>query len=385
MKILSIVGARPQFIKLMPLVEALKKRKGVCHVLLHTGQHYDYTMSKVFFDELAIPKPKYHLGVGSGSHGHQTGEMLKRIENVLVKERPDVVVVFGDTNSTLAGALAATKMHIPVVHIEAGLRSFNKSMPEEINRVITDHVSDALFCPTEIAIKNLRDEGFYNIAYGSGIISLKKINSYLRRKEAFVVKTGDIMQDSLNMSLGTAQRKSSILNRLKLRPYSYSLVTLHRVENTDNRRRLKVIVNAIKEISKTKTIVWPIHPRTRKALGVVRLPSSLKVINPAGYFDMLILEKNACKIITDSGGVQKEAWWLGIPCVTIREQTEWIETLKNGRNRLVSADRGKIIKAIKDTSVTILDSSIKNQHKVADLMASILIERYKRLVRKGLD
>ncbi len=328
-KILTIVGARPQFIKCAPVSRVL--RKSAVEVLIHTGQHYDDNMSEAFFRELDIPKPNYNLGVGSASHGVQTGEMLKGIEDVLVKERPDVVLVYGDTNSTLAGALAASKMHIPVAHVEAGLRSFNRRMPEEINRVVTDHLSDQLFCPTETSVKHLAQEG---ISKGVHLV-------------------GDVMYDSLLYNVKVAEAKSTILERLRLRSKEYCLATVHRAENTDDAGRLQAILEAFREISKTYPVVWPVHPRTRKILqtldaSFITSPSpdqALRLSEPVSYLDMLALERRARVILTDSGGVQKEAYWLRVPCVTLREETEWVETLELGWNQIVGTDVGAIQRA----------------------------------------
>ncbi len=393
MKIISIVGARPQFIKVMPLIRAIEKynksgnprlswssnprvlRTQIQHILVHTGQHYDYEMSKVFFDELNIPEPDYNLGVGSGFHGQQTGEMLKRIEKVLIKENPDWVLVYGDTNSTLAGALAAKKLHIPLAHIEAGLRSYNREMPEETNRVLTDHCSDILFCPTENAVKNLKKEGFTNIINNGKLVkfSSKLPNNQITQspylpsprplwerervrgklpnnpitQSPIVINVGDIMYDALLMCLPIAEKKSKILHKLNLKPKEYYLATIHRAENTDNTDRLKNILKALIEISKHKPVVFPIHPRTRKRSKSfdISLPTSnFLLINPVSYLDMLILEKNALEILTDSGGVQKEAYLLKVPCVTLREETEWIETVEAGWNKITGFDYSKIIK-----------------------------------------
>jgi len=309
LKIVSVVGARPNFIKALPVSKAI--RKNFKEVLVHTGQHYDYLMNKVFFDQLGLPEVDYHLNVGSGSHGFQTGEMLKRIEEVLVKEDPDLVLVFGDTNTTIAGALAAAKLHIKVGHIEAGLRSFDKNMPEEINRILTDHCSDFLFCPTETAVKNLQKEAIYEGVY----------------------LTGDVMVDSLNHCIKIAQTHN-ILDKLGLQPGSYYLAK---------------IVEAFKQIP---GIVFPCHPRTKKALeryGLLEdLKNFVKLIDPVGYIEMLTLEKNAKKIITDSGGIQKEAYILGIPCITIRNSTEWVETIQDGWNILVDVDPGRIIDSVEN-------------------------------------
>jgi UDP-N-acetylglucosamine 2-epimerase (non-hydrolysing) len=325
MEIASIVGARPNFIKCAPLSREL--RKEFDEILIHTGQHYDYEMNKVFFDELKIPEPDYHLGVGSGSHGYQTGEMLKRIEEVLIKEKPDLVLVFGDTNSTLAGALAASKLHIKVGHIEAGLRSFDKKMPEEINRILTDHCSDLLFCPTETAVRNLEGEGVTKGVY----------------------LTGDVMVDAIKENIKIAEKKSKILGELGLRLKEYYLTTLHRAENTDDESNLRNIVDALCEIEK---LVFPCHPRTEKCLKQFglrdKLTREVMVIKPVGYLDMLMLEKDAKKILTDSGGVQKEAYIFKVPCITLRGNTEWVETIKDGWNVLVGANKEKIVKMAND-------------------------------------
>ncbi len=360
LRVASIVGARPQFIKLAPLVQAIKSYNSpgtqLSHLIIHTGQHYDYEMSKVFFDELRIPEPNYHLGVGSASHGYQTGEILKRTEEVLLKGKPDWVLVYGDTNSTLAGALAAAKLYIPVTHIEAGLRSYNKNMPEEINRVLTDHCSDILFCPTKTAVKNLEKQGFINIVnegklIGNNFYSDLRLLTY---NLPLVINVGDIMYDAFLMSLEIAEKKSTILSTLDIEPKSYYLITVHRAENTDNPDKLINILEALIEISKQNPVIFPIHPRTKKALSSLALPqplpSRLNIIDSTSYFDMLILEKHAIKILTDSGGVQKEAYWLKVPCITLREQTEWVETVEAGWNVVVGTDKKRIIESIVNTS-----------------------------------
>ena len=325
MKIASIVGARPNFIKCAPLSREL--RKEFKEILIHTGQHYDYEMNKVFFDELRIPEPDYHLGVGSGTHGEQTGEMLKKTEEVLIKEAPDLVLVFGDTNSTLAGALAASKLHIKVGHIEAGLRSFDRRMPEETNRVLTDHCSNLLFCPTETAVENLKREGITKGVY----------------------LTGDVMVDALKENIEIAEKKSMILDELGLKPEEYYLATIHRPENTDDFNRLKSIVAAFCVIG---NLVFPCHPRTEKLLKQFgfwdMLTKKIKVIKPVGYLDMLMLEKNAKKILTDSGGIQKEAYIFKVPCITLRDNTEWVETVEDGWNVLVGANEEKIVRMADD-------------------------------------
>jgi UDP-N-acetylglucosamine 2-epimerase (non-hydrolysing) len=325
MKIASIIGARPNFVTCAPLSGEI--RKEFDEVIIHTGQHYDYEMNKVFFDELKIPEPDYHLDVGSGSHGEQTGEMLKRTEEVLIKETPDLVLVFGDTNTTLAGALAAVKLHMKVAHVEAGLRSFDRLMPEEINRVLTDHCSDLLFCPTETAVKNLKTEGI-------------SIGVYL---------TGDVMVDALQENIEIAERNSKILDKFGLKPQEYHLATLHRAENTDDIYKLKSIVDAFCEF---ENVIFACHPRTEKHLKLDglwdMLTKKIKVIKPVGYLDMLLLEKNAKKILTDSGGVQKEAYIFKVPCITLRENTEWVETVEDGWNVLVGANKDKIIKMVNE-------------------------------------
>lgn len=329
MKTASIVGARPNFIKLAPVSREIRKKME--EVIIHTGQHYDYELDRIFFKELGIPDPNYHLGIGSGTHGRQTGAMLKAIEEILLKEQPDIALVFGDTNTTLAGALAAAKLHIPVAHVEAGLRSFNKKMPEEVNRVLVDHCSDFLFCPTKTAVDNLNKESLVN----------------------GVSLTGDVMLDILQECIRIAERSSKILDKLDLRPKEYFLATVHRAENADEPERLKSIVEALCSI---QNVVFPCHPRTRKRLEELflweRVVKSVQVINPVGYLDMLLLEKTACKILTDSGGVQKEAYMLQTPCITMRDETEWVETVEDGWNLLVGADKNAIVKAACDSEPT---------------------------------
>lgn len=321
MKVASVVGARPNFVKLAPVSRELRKRFD--EIIIHTGQHYNYEMDRVFFDDMGIPSPNYHLGVGSGSHGYQTGEMIKRLEEILLKEMPDAVLVFGDTNSTLAGALAAAKLHIPVAHLEAGLRSYNRRMPEEINRVLVDHCSDLLLCPTETAMKNLMHEG---ISRG-------------------VCLTGDVMVDAQRDCSIIAEKRSQILDELGLVRGGYKLATIHRAENTDDPVRLESLVRALQD---TGDAVLPCHPRAEKCIRNLGLWEELcrraKVIKPVGYLDMIMLEKNASKILTDSGGVQKEAYLLDVPCITLRDETEWVETVEDGWNALAGADREKIVR-----------------------------------------
>ncbi len=324
MKIASIVGARPQFIKCAPVSRELRKEHE--EVLIHTGQHYDHGMSAIFFEELAIPEPDYNLGIGSGTHGRQTGAMLGAIEDVFEKEKPDIVLVYGDTNSTFAGALAAAKLHVPVAHVEAGLRSFDRRMPEEVNRVLTDHASDILFCPTATAVTNLAAEG---IRDGVHLV-------------------GDVMVDAMNYNRAIAGERSRILEDLGVRPGEYLVITVHRPSNTDDRENLAGILGALGEAG--MPVVFPVHPRTRKYLkgyGLFsRMPENVRVVEPLGYLDMLRLMAHAAKILTDSGGIQKEAYVLGVPCITLRENTEWVETVEAGWNLIVGARRGEIVDAI---------------------------------------
>jgi UDP-N-acetylglucosamine 2-epimerase len=351
-KVVTIIGARPQFIKAATVRRAIhafnsgrssgrntKASKKIREILVHTGQHYDYLMDKVFFEELQLPHPDHHLGVGSGSHARQTGIMLERIEAVLQKEKPQGVIVYGDTNSTLAGALTAAKLHIPVAHVEAGLRSYQRTMPEEINRLLTDHLSTLLLCPTASAVNNLGREG---------------IND---GKEKVVKKVGDVMYDSILYYSKIAERRSRILEKLNLlTPNSelptsnYYLATLHRAENTDNPERLGSLLKALGVIGLKNPVILPVHPRTNKMMRIHRLlPKSqgLRLIDPVSYFDMLTLEKNAKAILTDSGGVQKEAYWLNVPCLTLREETEWVEIVEMDWNRLVGFEMKKILRGIR--------------------------------------
>ncbi len=333
-KIVTIVGARPQFIKAAAVSRALQEQKGqLVEVLVHTGQHYDDNMSQVFFDEMRIPKPDYHLEVGSGPHGQMTGKMLIKIEELLLSEKPDYVLVYGDTNSTLAGALAAVKLHIPVAHVEAGLRSFNRKMPEEHNRVLTDHVSDFLFCPTETAVNNLVKEGF-------------SINQR-HNSQPLVVNCGDVMYDAFLFYSELSAQKSKVLNDLELKDKDFVLCTIHRAENTDDPKRLKNILSFLEEISQDTTVVLPLHPRTAKILEkncqLSVFSCQLKIIDPVSYFDMVELLKQCRLVMTDSGGLQKEAFYAKAPCVTMRDETEWVETVKGGYNLVVGADKKAII------------------------------------------
>lgn len=315
MKIASIVGARPQFVKAAVVSRAFSTAL-VTHCIIHTGQHYDDTLSRIFFDELEIPRPEYNLGVGSGMHGRQTGRMLEAIERVLIEEQPDWTLVYGDTNTTLAGALGAAKLRIPVAHVEAGLRSFNRRMPEELNRILTDHASDLLFAPTNAAVNNLYREG---IAKGK------------------VHLVGDVMYDAALFYADKASRHSGVLERLSLNPGRYVLSTIHRAENTDNAVRLRAICSALAELSHDITVVFPVHPRTRKSLARANIADGhgFRLIDPVGFLEMVVLEKNAALIATDSGGVQKEAFFHQVRCVTLREETEWVELVQLGWNHIV--------------------------------------------------
>jgi UDP-N-acetylglucosamine 2-epimerase (non-hydrolysing) len=351
MKIVSIVGARPQFIKCAPVSKELRKEHE--EILVHTGQHYDPGMSDIFFEDLQIPQPDYHLEVGSGTHGKQTGAILERLENVLLTEKPQLVIVYGDTNSTLAGALAAAKLHIPVAHIEAGLRSFDRMMPEEINRVVTDHVSDLLLCPTQTAIDNLVKEGIF---LGVHLV-------------------GDVMVDALMHNADISEKKSHIIQNLGLKKGNYYVATVHRPSNTDDRKNLTEIIEAFRESG--KEVIFPVHPRTKKYLGEYGLLDSpsenIQFIDPLSYLDMLQLMKHAKKILTDSGGIQKEAYVLGVPCITMRENTEWIETLIGGWNVLVGADKNRIIAAIlADAGKNTDDNTVFGKGDAAEKIAKVL-------------
>jgi UDP-GlcNAc3NAcA epimerase len=316
MKIVTVLGARPQFIKAAAVSRVLAQAAGLEEVLVHTGQHYDDNMSDVFFTELDIPRPRYHLGIGSGSHGVQTGRMLEAIERVLQEEKPAVVLVYGDTNSTLAGALAAAKLHVPVAHVEAGLRSFNRQMPEEINRVLTDHMAEWLFAPTEAAVVNLKAEGV---------------------SEEKTLLAGDVMYDAALYYGSRAQE--GCLDRLGVRSKEFVLTTIHRAENTDASDRLRSLFEGLSAVAAELPVVLPLHPRTRAVLqraGLFeRFSRRLRLCEPVGYLEMVALEKHARLIATDSGGVQKEAFFYRVPCVTLRDQTEWVELVELGWNRLV--------------------------------------------------
>jgi UDP-GlcNAc3NAcA epimerase len=329
-KITTIIGARPQFIKAAAVSTALEGA-GIRETLIHTGQHYDAEMSQVFFDELGIREPEFNLGIGSGPHGEQTGRMLTAIERVLMGSRPDCVLVYGDTNSTLAGGLAAAKLQIPLAHVEAGLRSFNRIMPEETNRVLVDHISEFLFAPTKVSVENLRHEGC---------------------SESHIHHVGDVMYDATLHFMKFAEELDHSSTAIELKNKDYVLATIHRAENTDDPGRLDVILNGLQIAAANQPVVFPMHPRTGTAIeryGLANRLEGIMTISPVGYLDMLMLERDANLIVTDSGGVQKEAYFVGSPCLTIRTETEWLETLEGGWNRLHTPDTAHgIAHAIED-------------------------------------
>jgi UDP-GlcNAc3NAcA epimerase len=349
MRIVSIVGARPQFIKAAAVSRELRKRYKEC--LVHTGQHYDYVMSGIFFEGLEIPSPDVNLDVGSGTHAFQTGTMLQGIEGVLLSERPNWVLVYGDTNSTLAGALAASKLHIPVVHVEAGLRSFNRRMPEEINRVVADHLSELLICPSHTAVTNLAAEGITR-------------NVHL---------VGDVMLEVLNWAKERAEAQpSDLLHRLGLKERQYLLVTMHRSENTDNAERLSGILEALN--ASGQPVLFPVHPRARKVIeeGGYRMKPHVRLVEPLGYFEMVTATSKARLILTDSGGLQKEAYWLGVPCLTLRDETEWVETVEAGWNTLVGSDCEKILQAVRAVACPASRPALYGDGRVAARCVALL-------------
>lgn len=348
MKIITVIGARPQFIKAAAVSNKLRENHE--EILIHTGQHYDSNMSDIFFEELEIPKPNYNLKIGSGNHGYQTGNMLISLEEIYLKEKPDMVLVYGDTNSTLAGALVASKLLIPVSHVEAGLRSFNKNMPEEQNRILTDHISKYLFVPSETAVNNLKAEGIVEGVYN----------------------TGDVMFDAINLFKNKAENKSSILNLLNIDKKNYILSTIHRAENTNDINRLSNIIESLN--SSDENIILPLHPRTKKFIKDydLHLSERIKIINPIGYLDMIKLMNNSKKIVTDSGGIQKEAYFLKVPCITMRDETEWVETVNNGWNTLVGCDKEKIKNSILNFNPTTEPINVFGNGNAADIISEII-------------
>jgi UDP-GlcNAc3NAcA epimerase len=348
----TIVGARPQFVKAAPVSRALAA--SFHEVLIHTGQHYDYGMSDVFFQEMEMRLPDFHLGAGGGTHAEQTGKMLVEIERILNSVKPDCVLVYGDTNSTLAGALAAAKMQIPLAHVEAGLRSYNRAMPEEINRVLTDHVSSLLFCPTDTAIENLAKEG---ITKG-------------------VQRVGDVMYDALLYNLAIARKRSTILQSFGVQKGTYALATVHRAANTDDLARMAAILNALGSLP--MRVIFPVHPRTRKIIQEADLSVSenVRMVEPVGYFDVLVLQENANCILTDSGGMQKEAYLLGVRCITLREETEWVETVQAGWNRLTGVDEDAIRDAFESWHPSAERPALYGNGNAAGEICRILSEQF---------
>jgi len=325
MKILTIIGARPQFIKAGAVSREIKNYNDIEEIIVHTGQHYDSNMSDIFFEQMQIPKPNYYLGIGGKTHGAMTGQMIEKIEEVALKEKPDVIMVYGDTNSTLAGAIVGSKLHIPIAHIEAGLRSFNMKMPEEINRILTDRVSKWLFCPTNTAVENLKKEGFENF-------------------NCKIVKSGDVMQDAAMFYKQFAKKPENV--EIK---ESFILATIHRAENTDDENRLRNIFKALEEIAKEKQIILPLHPRTKKIIQNLNINlQNITIIEPVGYLEMVWLLDNSDMVITDSGGLQKEAFFFKKPCITLRDETEWIELIENKFNVLARANKEKILDLYKN-------------------------------------
>lgn len=351
MKIITVIGARPQFVKAAAVSNSLRKEHE--EIIIHTGQHYDENMSKVFFEELSIPKPDYNLGVGSGNHGEQTGRMMIELEKIYLKEKPDLVMVYGDTNSTLAGALCASKLLIPVAHVEAGLRSFNMNMPEEQNRILTDHISKYLFVPTNTAVANLKNEGLSDKIYN----------------------VGDVMYDAILHFTKIAKEKSHVIEKLNIESGKYILATIHRAENTDNMQRLKSIIEALN--NSPITILLPLHPRTKKYMEEygLKLTGNVKVIDPVGFLDMINLENNAQKIVTDSGGVQKEAFFMKKPCITMRDETEWVETVQTGWNTIVGADKNRIEEALSSFNASGKQENIFGDGNASEKIIKVLDNR----------
>ena len=333
MRILTVIGARPQFIKAAMVSKKILGTEGIEEIILHTGQHFDERMSSIFFEELQIPKPHYNLGINQMNHGAMTGRMIEEIEKVIIKENPDWVLVYGDTNSTLAGAIASKKLHVKLAHVEAGLRSFNMKMPEEINRILTDRVSDLLLCPTENSVKNLVNEGFGNF-------------------DCKIINVGDVMLDATNFYFNLAENISNIIGRLELSK-PYILCTIHREENTADKRRFNEIIQSLEILSQKWSIVCPLHPRTKNILGDINKSSEIIFIEPVGYLDMQMLLGHCDFVMTDSGGLQKEAFFHGKKCFTLRDETEWTELVDCGANEVVGAKKERIIGAVEKMNYSI--------------------------------
>ncbi len=360
-KIITVVGARPQFVKAAAVSREFKKYSEIEEIIIHTGQHFDKNMSDIFFEEMEIPNPHYNLNINGLGHGAMTGQMLEKIEEVLLKEKPDFLMVYGDTNSTLAGALAAKKIHIKVIHVEAGLRSFNMNMPEEVNRILTDRISDILFCPTITAVENLKKESYDTI--------FPKI-----------IQNGDVMQDAAIYYSAISDKKSKIISELNLKGKNFILCTIHRAENTDDLNRLKSILDGLNKINEETQVICPLHPRTSKILEKNNLVANFKIIQPVGYFDMIELLKACQLVMTDSGGVQKEAFFFSKPCITLRDETEWVELIHNGYNVLVGANTEKMIESYKNFQNQKLDFSIDLYGKGKS--CSVIAESIIALIKK---
>ncbi len=353
-KVFTVVGARPQFVKAATVSRAIQKTEGIEEVLVHTGQHFDKNMSDVFFDEMDIPKPDHHLDIHSLNHGAMTGRMMEGLEKLMLEEKPDVVLIYGDTNSTLAGAVTASKLHIPVAHVEAGLRSFNMEMPEEVNRILADRVSNILYCPTETAKKNLRKEGYENI-------------------DARIVISGDVMYDAALFYAEKSEEMSSVTDNIE--SDRFVLCTLHRAENTDDPAKLASICSALNKINEDRRVILPLHPRTKKLLDQHAINLDFDTIDPVGYFDMIALLKGCELVLTDSGGLQKEAYFFKKPCVTMREQTEWVELIEEGVNILTGSDGEKILNAADEMTQknVSFDNQLYGDGHAADLIVEDLL------------
>ena len=391
MRITTIVGARPQFVKAAVVSRAISTFNAAAlssgqepleEFIIHTGQHYNPNMSEVFFEELDIPRPDVNLGIQAMSHGAMTGRMMEEIEKLLKQKRPDWVLVYGDTNSTLAGALAAAKLGVPVAHVEAGLRSNNRHMPEEINRVLSDRLSSLLFCPTSLAVRNLREEGFTQIAQSFEADDAPSFGISLNPFKPWVLNIGDVMYDALTYYKEKARAQSAILETLELQPRNYLLATIHRAENTDDSERLAGICAGLRALAALHPVVMPLHPRTQNALkhqGLLDdLARDISLIEPLGYLDMVKLEHHARLVITDSGGVQKEAYFCGVPCLTVRQETEWLELLELGCNRLVEPEAGAMLAAVQealaDPTPWLLDEQPYGQGNAGEKICSVMTQ-----------